>query len=264
MSNEFFIIKGTFCPKEGIPDGDSVRFKADNNSLFRKLKGIVDIKEDGTVQLRYEGIDAIEKQALQPLANESKEKNLELLRESSQKYRGYILSKQAETNRRPVCFVFSGDIDNKDGEKIVLTETMLEKSVNYKLVASGYSYTLFYETLDEEIQKGLNKAYLKAKQEKLGLHKIDASTLGVKVNSERDLSTIPPIFPKLWRRLKEYLGNHSNLDHFQDFLSKKKEKVSVISANRHHLFLEDIIEVSGNSIRLIYEPNDIVFKPVDV
>jgi hypothetical protein len=62
----FFIIKGVFNPESGVPDGDSVRFLADDDSLFDRLDGRVDFKSGGEVQLRYEGIDALEKAAIKP------------------------------------------------------------------------------------------------------------------------------------------------------------------------------------------------------
>jgi hypothetical protein len=55
----FLTIKGVFNPQNGLPDGDSVRFLADDDTLFDQLEGQIDIKSGGEVQLRYEGIDAL-------------------------------------------------------------------------------------------------------------------------------------------------------------------------------------------------------------
>jgi len=65
----FFLIKGHYRPKAGIPDGDSVRFLANNLALWGKLDGYsvrlgTSAKTKDTVQLRLEGIDAIEKAAI--------------------------------------------------------------------------------------------------------------------------------------------------------------------------------------------------------
>jgi hypothetical protein len=46
----FILIKGVFNPKSGIPDGDSVRFLASDNTLFDKLEGRVEIKSGVSVQ----------------------------------------------------------------------------------------------------------------------------------------------------------------------------------------------------------------------
>lgn len=65
----FIVIKGRFKPTVGIPDGDTVRFKADNLALWKKLQGVPvrlgkSEHSKNTVQLRFEGIDAIEKRPL--------------------------------------------------------------------------------------------------------------------------------------------------------------------------------------------------------
>jgi hypothetical protein len=40
----FLIIKGVFNPANGVPDGDSVRFLADDDSLFDQIEGRVEFK----------------------------------------------------------------------------------------------------------------------------------------------------------------------------------------------------------------------------
>ena len=68
----FVLIRGTYFPAIGEPDGDSVRFAADDISLWDRLDGHVDDPgTNDTLQLRFEGIDALEKTAIQPLATEA-------------------------------------------------------------------------------------------------------------------------------------------------------------------------------------------------
>lgn len=69
----FTLIKGRFVPSAGIPDGRSIRFRANNNTLWKKLESReVELgagKETrGTVQPRREGIDAIGKGATKALS----------------------------------------------------------------------------------------------------------------------------------------------------------------------------------------------------
>lgn len=92
----FLTIKGVFNPKNGVPDGDSVRFLADDDSLFDRLEGRVEFKSDGEVQLRYEGIDALEKAAIKPFSSDATERNIKLLGGEENGQPGYILSKQIE------------------------------------------------------------------------------------------------------------------------------------------------------------------------
>lgn len=65
----FILIKGRFKPGAGTPDGDSVRFLADDLKLWDRLEGKPvelgkGVTTKDTVQLRFEGIDAIEKDLL--------------------------------------------------------------------------------------------------------------------------------------------------------------------------------------------------------
>jgi len=67
------LIKGRFTPQFGQPDGDSVRFLANNRRLLFELEGRRPniSRDNGTVQLRFEGIDAIEKGAIKPFIDSS-------------------------------------------------------------------------------------------------------------------------------------------------------------------------------------------------
>ena len=54
----FFVIKGTFHIKGYSPDGDSIRFKADNEANWDKLSGPrVNLNARCHAQLRLEAID---------------------------------------------------------------------------------------------------------------------------------------------------------------------------------------------------------------
>jgi hypothetical protein len=80
----FTLIKGRFKPAAGNPDGDSVRFLADDLHLWGKLEGAPVQPGKGkqtidTVQLRFEGIDAIEKGALKPLSIKARDSMLVLV-----------------------------------------------------------------------------------------------------------------------------------------------------------------------------------------
>jgi endonuclease YncB( thermonuclease family) len=263
----FTLIKGAFHLDAGMPDGDSVRFMADDDRLFDGLRGRrVEFRADGTVQLRYEGIDTIEKAAIQPLAGDSRDKNFELLREFGDRYsdepRGYILARQSDANRRPVCFVFSGDINLADGSDVFIDSAITRQSVNYKMVESGFAYAMFYETLFMEIRRELGNAFQSARASGLVLHATDATLSGATIRLRAELSTIPPIFPKLWRRLEEYLRNHIGLSGFKPWLAARdSEKLSTISDGRTSISFDNIVDVQGDTVKLLYVPDDIIFRP---
>jgi endonuclease YncB( thermonuclease family) len=262
----FTLIKGTFQLEAGIPDGDSVRFMADDDLLFDQLAGRpVEFRTDGTVMLRYEGIDAIEKTAIQPFASLAKEANFDFLREQSDPHasspRGFILSRQTDANRRPVSFAFAGEAVQEDGSDIFLDAALLQHSVNHKLVAAGHAYTMFYETLFAELRAELTAAYVSARQQSLGIHRSDASLGGVTFAGRPSLSEMPPIFPKLWRRLEEYSRNHQDLGGFLLFLQTRVvDRLFTVSDGRYIAF-DNVITVAGDQLRMEYEPFDMVFRP---
>ncbi len=263
----FTLIKGAFELGSGVPDGDSVRFKADDVRLFDMLKGSpVEFKTDGTVQLRYEGIDAVEKAAIQPLASDSKDKNFEFLREAgppqSISPRGYILTRQTDANRRPVSFAFSGETGELDGTNLFLDAALTRHSVNYKMLESGFAYTMFYETLFMEIRKELTAGFVAARTALRGLHAADATMVGVTLKSRGDLATIPPIYPKLWRRLEEYLRTNPSGTGFKQWLeSRMPERLSTLSDQRTFISFDDVVDESGDTVRLLYAADDMIFRP---
>ena len=60
---EYTVMRGEFVIVEKEPDGDSIRFRADNTALFGQLRNGQRIHispTDSTVQLRFQGIDAPE------------------------------------------------------------------------------------------------------------------------------------------------------------------------------------------------------------
>src|SRR5688572_5888156 len=103
------LIKGTFKPGTGVPDGDTVRFAPDNPDLLFKLtrQGRPPRlnTENGTVPLRYEGIDAMEKGARQPESSDATARHLEFLglTGANDEGRGHIFSRLLDTNGRVIA-----------------------------------------------------------------------------------------------------------------------------------------------------------------
>lgn len=261
----FTLIQGTFEPTSGIPDGDSVRFKADDDTLFDKLGGRVEFKSEGQVQLRYEGIDALEKAAKKPFSSDATKRNIELLGGNKDALPGYILSGNADGNGRPVCFVFVGKPpkwDNSDrGEE--LNADMLRESINYKLLQEGHVYPMFYETLYKELRDVMVAATEKARAEKAGIWKADRSDQGVEIDIPPNLAELPPIFPKLWRRLESFYQRPSNRDktlkQFVAALSRGKDRLFTIPDQRS-IKLSTALKVSGNKLTMLYKAEEMVFE----
>jgi hypothetical protein len=269
----FILIQGRFKPQLGRPDGDSVRFQAQDPALWLRLEGRkVNLSASGptqnTVQLRLEGIDSIEKEAVSPLAEQGKESLLALIgfdAESNPEPEGYILSRSTDGQAgRPVSFVFSGPAPSADGSSVFLDPALLQKSVNYGQMLAGFAYPLYYDTLFADLRRQLNVALEEARQNNRGYWPSDASLIGVTVNSPADLAQIAPIWPKLWRRLREFSQNETSqgsdgafsLEGFLEFLKLKNERVDIIST-ADQTGLHNLVSVESNTVKLLQPPENI-------
>lgn len=255
----FTLIKGTFFPGNGIPDGDSVRFAADDIGLWQLLDGgIADPGANDTVQLRFEGIDAIEKGAIQPLATQARDSMLQLIGASSlqDRPRGYVLSRSTDVHGRPIVFPFAGNTPEDDGASVFLDAARVRDSVNFGQVRAGFAYPLYYNTLFREIRETLNEALDDARNAGRGYWPTDATLTGVTVASRSDLDDISPVWPKLWRRLEEFLRNHQGLGGFLEFIEASGERADDLTTFEQKS-LDDFMEVNGNNVRMTLDPRHI-------
>jgi endonuclease YncB( thermonuclease family) len=261
----FTLIKGRFKPLAGIPDGDSVRFLANNQKLWTKLEGKPPeigrgAKNKGTVQLRFEGIDAVEKEATQPLAAQARDHMLRLIgfdHRTNPEPVGYILARMTDdASGRPIAFVFAGNTSKKDGSSVLLDRAWLRQSVNVKQAEAGFAYPLYYNTLFATFREEIDKAVAHAKKNKVGYWPFDRTLAGVTVTGYKDLAAIPPIWPKLWRRLEEFLRQKHSLKGFMGFLERRNERVDILPFMEER-GLHDLVEVRGNTVRLTERPEHI-------
>ncbi len=255
----FVLIKGTFFPGVGIPDGDSVRFAADDISLWDSLDGSIDDPgTNDTVQLRFEGIDSIEKSAIQPLATDSRDSMLDLIGASSldDTPRGYVLSRSADPHGRAIAFAFAGDAPEADGDSIFLTGDRLRESVNFLQVRSGFAYPLYYNTLFRVLRETFNEALDEARGANRGYWPTDATMTGVNIVDRSQVSEIPPVWPKLWRRLEEFLRSHQGLDGFLDFIRDSGERADNLTTFEQSS-LDNFMHVTGNTVRMTVDPRQL-------
>lgn len=261
----FTLIKGRYKPLAGIPDGDSVRFLATNLSLWKRLEGTpVELgtgpKTKNTAQLRLEGIDAIEKGATKPLSVEARDnlfKHINFDKDNNPEPPGYVLARMTDDRtRRPIAFAFAGGTNTTDGANVFLDTTLLRKSVNYRQMLDGFAYPLYYNTLFASLRNEFTGAFELAREAKRGYWPKDKTLSGVTVTGEASLETIPPIWPKLWRRLETHLRDNASLVGFIDFLEEKNERIDILPLMEER-GLQDIVKVNGNKVRLTVPPKNI-------
>lgn len=287
----FILIKGTFHVVGYSPDGDSVKFKADNPDNWKKIEGRPKLSNTkGHVQLRFEGIDALETHFRSPVegaaevhqpmewANAARNFMLDAVGiknvvwgptgkkvvHADDGVHGYIVTRGVDNNRygRPVSFVYAGKAQEKDGSEIYLKPDRLVQSVNYKLIAAGHAYPTYYLTLFSDLRNELAKAVKLARdaKPKRGLWKAD-KTAGFNFKSTADITDKHPIFPKLFRRLIEHLEGGGKLSNFRQFLKKKGDGVLILPQAHHTSALDYVVEVKGKRVSLTVLPENLVFDP---
>lgn len=274
----FILIKGTFHVKGYSPDGDSIRFQAYKPANWQRLSGpAVELNARGHAQLRIEAIDALEthfKGLHQPLKFARPAANFllsslgihEVVWDETQSIvfnaddgtEGCILARSTEANRRPVAFVFAGDIEYDDGADVVLSKNMLRESLNYKIIAKGLAYPTYYNGLFSDLRSELTSAMNGAKADGKGFWPYDQSNAGFSVTDLKTLTDQYVIFPKLFRRIVEYMGNGGQIDGFKDYLAKGCEPLIKIS-QVHFTRLDAVVEVEENFVRLAEAPENLVF-----
>jgi endonuclease YncB( thermonuclease family) len=289
----FLIITGTFHlvgrtpagnPSGFAPDGDSVQFRPTNPSLLERLTRVerpYRLSSIGSTQLRFEGIDALElhfdgSHQPRPLADRARDFLTGELDLNPVPYRapanirvrppverdatpGYILSRALEVTGRPVAFAFVAVPPAPAGSEVFLRAGLLRQSLNYRSLDRGQSYPLFYDTLFADLRTVLAEAATTARQARRGLWRSDRSRSGLVVRSQTDLEQNGVIFPKLFRRLTEYLRRQGrDLSGFLPWLEATREQVLELPT-RSFTHFEDVLDVQANTIKLRPRPEELVF-----
>lgn len=285
----FKIISGSFHVTGYSPDGDSIRFAADDIGYLYDLGGAEPrLNARGHAQLRIEGIDTLEThfnpgsgggQLRQPeaFAEAATDRLLAYLGignvvwndrrsavvSASDGARGYILSRSVEKNGRPVAFVFSGDPPGPDGSDFYLDPDFLRNSYNYVVLSEGLSYATFYWGLFHDLREEMTAAVAAARAQEHGLYARDVTASGFAVNTIGDLTDVLVIMPKLFRRLSEHFVSVGSILGFKEALEASREPVLEIATANFTHFDTFVEQAEGsNRIRLRVNPEDLVFDPM--
>jgi len=274
----FTLIKGTFHVIGYSPDGDSIRFKAKDATLWKKLSGpAVELNARSHAQLRIEAVDALETHYLgvcQPSRPARAATNCLLSHlgidevvwdnthstvvKAQDGTDGYILARSTESNRRPVAFVFAGETAEKDGAQITLNESILKESYNYRLLTQGLAYPMYYNGLFSDLRLPLTEAVTNARAEGKGLWPYDKTNQGFSVSSLKAITEEVAILPKLFRRIVDYMGEGGKIDGFKEHLQKGCEPLVRIQ-QVHFTRLDAIVDVRGEKVRLAEAPENLIF-----
>ena len=275
----FTVIKGTYHIQGYEPDGDSVRFGADNGANWNKLLGRVDVNARGHAQLRLEAIDTLETHFSgqhQPLdlAVKALDFLLHTLNITGAQFDplmlnvvrandgtpGYILAREAEENGRPVAFAFAGAPPKPDGSSVFFDTTWLKDSLNYKSVLEGLAYPTYYQGLFHDLRNELTTAAALARGASRNIWAEDVTNAGFAVPDLQSITDTHVILPKLFRRLVEFLrGGGGVTPQFKIFLAGKREPITILST-AHFTHFDTIVEVQGNTVTVTEPPENVVFR----
>ena len=264
----FTVIKGTFHVVGYSPDGDSIRFKANNESNWVKVEGNVKLNRKGHAQLRFQAIDTLEthyKKHHQPdeFAIGAMHLLLETLSIKDVKWNssgskissakdgteGYVLCRESEKFGRPIVFVFAGSTNHEDGENVFVTPDMIQGSINYKMIEQGMAYPTFYFGLFYDLRQTFIDATVESRKNEVGLYAKDVTHSGFEVSGIESITDQHVILPKLFRRILAHLLNHDDLSNFIEELQKDRERVLILD-KAHDTHFDSLLEVEGNKVTL--------------
>jgi hypothetical protein len=290
MSLGFYrLIKGKLIVRQRqSPDGDSMRFIANDMSLFDTLPRHSPPSEangESSYQLRFQAVDAPELHyggAAQPHGLESRDVLLRWLGVDpsgwtwsvapsgfSWEQNAAILTDAFEGHGRPIAFVLH-DLDQPDGSDVKLTNAILSSTFNFHAVEQGAAYLGLYSGgLSFEIQSRLIATYKAAHDAKVGIWSLDKTSQFV-VNTLDDLGPDRGvlIYPKIFRRCVDalrWVGGAfepgRDIDDFLAALPQENDSFIVHSAHGGKLKsrLSDILEQVNNQIRIRIDLNTVEF-----
>ncbi len=291
----FLVIPGSFRvvgrgqngqPTGFQPDGDSIQFRPAQAELLDKLKrrsASYHLTSIGSVNLRFEGIDALELHYMgsrqpEPLPEEARHRVLQLVGIHGVRFDGttvkppvptdgqpgYVLSRELDDNGRPVSFAYTGDpgAPFSPGKWARLTPRALHDSLNYKLLHNGLAYPLFYDTLFSDLRAELAQAANDARARSSGVWRYDP-THAAPAGDGQVIQISSVLYPKLFRRLVDfYRAGNSDLGDLARWMDEHHENdvVTVLSQSSHTTHFDNVLDVSGTEIALKFEPTDLVFR----
>jgi endonuclease YncB( thermonuclease family) len=286
--SEFLVIKGNFVLRGKEPDGDSLRFVADEPNRFASLRNAHRIvpSGDGSVQLRLEAIDAPELHYIadtirQPLGEQARDTLLKAVGFSDVTFTGAakvlvsdsepdqvacaVLTKAADVHGRPIAYILVGDEAEAldDGDTLVVDEDLLSSTLNFQMVETGDAYCFVYTSTPLPHRQILRAVARQVRQERRGVYEQDTTSDFILRSQEEIGPNGQLIVPKLFRRCTDYLrdlekGFDGTLPQWIESKPEENDKV---------VLFEDLVpfndQVSVELSDLVRHVNDEIFVQTD-
>lgn len=276
------MIKGRFRVLGASPDGDSVRFYADDPTIYTRANIKVRLNGTGGAQLRLDGIDALETHYAGwhqqtelgggaatglldylGIREVTRNKRGVVTSAAPEEVRGHIMTRFADKYGRAVAFAFVGEAPERedDGDLVFLDADRMRTSGNYAMLESGLAYPTFYSLLYVDLRKSMADAANKARAESRGVWLKDVTTEGFEVTSREQLSELV-ILPKLFRRLVDYVDldetGGASLDGFAHYLDTRNDRLFTVPDGQS-TELSTLVTVDGQHLKMTIPAERVVF-----
>lgn len=174
---------------------------------------------------------------------------------------GFVLSRAAERNGRPVSFVFNAAAEFDDGQNLFLDEDLAKQSINYKMLAAGLAYPTYYKGIFPDLRDAFTAATEDARARGRELWSEDRTNEYFAVDGLSDVTNKHVILPKLFRRIVGHIkevGSFSAPD-FVRKLAERPEEVMLLDGS-HFTHFDNLIQVNGDHrLKLRVAPEKMVF-----
>lgn len=291
LSAFYLVVRGQVVLAGKDPDGDSVRFLPEDRDAYRVLQrgGGIRPARDGSVQARLEGVDAPELRyggQAQPLGREARDAFLwslgfiDLEFDPAQPTRvvhavpasvpAALLCQPLAINGRPIAYltVDPDAVPVAGGDRVLVDEALLERTVNLRLVEEGWAYYTAYTSTPATHHRRLRTAASAARAVGRGVWARDVSA-GFTLDGRHSIGPEGAlILPKLFRRCTDYLtdaacGYQGNLT---DWLTRhtpatRNRDDRVVIRYVKQARLSDLIVHRESSVAFRADPLDLAFSP---
>jgi len=279
------VIQGKLLIEGYKPDGNSIRFQANNTKAFDNLYRAHKLRlspRDHSVQLRFETADALEYHYAghkQPGGEEARDYLLSLVGFDNIQYEkdtvkssephsvpATILTNSLDPFGRPISYLLIDEQAKKikDSSVIPVDDQMLYTTLNINLLSNGFAYHLLYTSTPFPHREYVRKIASTARNLGKGVWKHDQTSM-YKLEDFASIEEVA-IYPKLFRRSVDYLktkekGFEGDLaDWLRSYKNGAEDDLVLIAERYGPVHLSDLLEQYNNQVVLKADLLELVFE----
>lgn len=251
-----------------VYDGDTISFIADNDANWLNIDSPLRFQSDNANSIRFTGVDAPEvtlncetdfssHKALGHEAKEELEVFLAFSEDSTIESKAFFLTSVGDLFGRSIGLLYPSEAGLQDGSVVFLTEDLVQKSINFRLLQQGVAYPLFDDDLPDHALEVLQSAATSALDSRIGVWAKDVSVEGFEFSLNNSEWNNLVIWPRLLRRIcqsENKFGSETSVYNLFEFLTLNYKDYESGTGGRLDTFLdiqEDHIRMTTHPINLI-------------